>query len=355
MKALKIVLFVVIFSALWISCSSTKNGENGESFVRVIHSVENQRVDILIGDRPFTSYIYTDTIPDLKKTVLYPIYSAKGSLITRGYPLDPRPGERIDHPHHIGLWLNYGDINGIDFWGHSNATPEEQSHRMGTIRHQQIKEVKSGEDSGSLEVTMNWLNSENQPMLKEETRFLFAGGEEWRRIDRITTLTALDKKMIFNDTKEGMMAIRVHRALEHPSDKPVVLSDEHGNQTEVAKLDNSGVTGHYLNSEGTEGLDVWGKRAKWVELSGTIEDEKVSVIIFDHPENVGHPTYWHARGYGLFAANPLGQETFSEGEESLNLTLNPGQSVTFKYRMVIQTGQIDPPAINDLYDDYTKE
>ena len=355
MKTLRNVLFVVLSGALWISCSGNKKEENGGSLVRVTHDEISQRVDILIGDQPFTSYIYTDTIPDLKKPVLFPIYSAKGSLITRGYPLDPRPGERTDHPHHIGLWLNYGDVNGIDFWGNSNAIPVEKAHQMGTIFHRQIREIKSGTDSGSLEVTMDWLNSESQPMLKEETRFIFAGGDDWRRIDRITTLTAVDQKMILNDTKEGMMAIRVHRALEHPSDQPVVLSDAHGNQTEVAKLDNTGVTGNYLNSEGTEGTDVWGKRAKWVELSGMIGDEQVSVIILDHPENVGHPTYWHARGYGLFAANPLGQETFSDGEESLNFTLDPGQSVTFKYRIHIQTGAIDPAAINDVYDNYTRE
>ena len=344
MKALKNVLIVILFSPVWISCNGDKKAENGEFSVQLTHNEDQQRVDILIDGQAFTSYLYTDTIPDLKKTVLFPIYSAKGSLITRGYPLDTRPAERTDHPHHIGLWLNYGDVNGIDFWGHSNATPVEQSNRMGTIRHQQIKEVKSGSESGSLEVKVNWLDFQNQAMLKEETRFVFAGGDDWRRIDRITTLTALDEKMIFNDTKEGMMAIRVHRALEHPSD-----------QTEVEKLDNTGVSGHYLNSEGTEGTDVWGKRAKWVELSGMIADEKVSVIILDHPENVGHPTYWHARGYGLFAANPLGQETFSKGEESMNLTLNPGQSVTFKYRMLILTGQIEPTAINEEFNKYIKE
>jgi len=355
MKVLKYVLILILFSPVWISCTGDKKVETGEYFVKLIHNEDEQRVDILVGDQAFTSYLYTDTIPDLKKTVLYPIYSAKGSLITRGYPLETRPGERTDHPHHIGLWLNYGDVNGIDFWGHSNATPAEQSYRMGTIRHQQIKEVKSGSGSGSLEVTMNWLDAQNQTMLKEDTRFVFAGGEEWRRIDRITTLTALDQKMTFNDTKEGMMAIRVNRALEHPSDQPVVLSDEHGNQTEVEKLDNTGVSGHYLNSEGIQGTDVWGKRAKWVDLSGVIGDEEVSVIILDHPENVGHPTYWHARGYGLFAANPLGQETFSKGEESMNLTLNPGQSITFKYRMLILTGQIEPDAINEEFNKYIKE
>ena len=355
MKDLKNVLIVILFIPVWIGCTGDKKVENGEYFVQLTHNEDDQRVDILIDDQAFTSYLYTDTIPDLKKTVLFPIYSSRGSLITRGYPLDTRPGERIDHPHHIGLWLNYGDVNGIDFWGHSNATPVEQSHRMGTIRHQQIEEVKSGPNSGSLEVTMKWLDAQSQPMLKEETRFVFAGGKDWRRIDRITTLTALDKTMTFNDTKEGMMAVRVNRALEHPSDQPVVLSDEHGNLTEMEKLDNTGVSGHYLNSEGTEGTDVWGKRAKWVELSGMIADEKVSVIILDHPENVGHPTYWHARGYGLFAANPLGQETFSKGAESLNLTLNPGQSVIFKYRMLILTGQIEPTSINEEFNKYIKE
>lgn len=355
MKAIKNVLIVILFSPVWISCTGDKKVENGEYFVQLTHNEDDQRVDILIDGQAFTSYLYTDTIPDLKKTVLFPIYSAKGSLITRGYPLDTRPAERTDHPHHIGLWLNYGDVNGIDFWGHSDATPVEQSNRMGTIRHQQIREVKSGNESGSLEVKVLWLDFQNQAMLKEETRFVFAGGDDWRRIDRITTLTALDETMIFNDTKEGMMAIRVHRALEHPSDQPVVLSDEHGNQTELEKLDNTGVSGHYLNSEGIEGTDVWGKRAKWVELSGMIADEKVSVIILDHPENVGHPTYWHARGYGLFAANPLGQETFSNGEESMNLTLNPGQSVTFKYRMLILTGQIEADAINEEFNKYIKE
>ena len=174
MKALRNVLITVLFSTLWISCSSNKKETKEKPFVQVLHNEENQRVDILIGDQPFTSYIYTDTIPNLKKTVLFPIYSAKGSLITRGYPLEPRAGERADHPHHIGLWLNHGDVNGIDFWGHSNSTPVEQSHRMGTIRHRQIKQVNSGDNTGSLDVTMNWLNAQNQPMLNEETRFIFS-------------------------------------------------------------------------------------------------------------------------------------------------------------------------------------
>ncbi|MEA1875519.1 MAG: PmoA family protein [Bacteroidota bacterium] len=355
MKTIRNLVSVALLAFIWVSCSSNKKEDSAKSFVKVIQIEEEQRVDILIDDVLFTSYLYTDTIPDLKKTCLFPIYSAKGSIVTRGYPLDPRPGERIDHPHHIGMWLNYGDVNKIDFWGNSNAIPEDQRDRMGTIRHKKVEQAKSGEGSGSLDVEMEWVNSDKHTLLKENTSFVFQAGDDYRIIDRITTLTAQKDKILFEDTKEGMMAIRLNRALELPSDKPVVLSDVHGNKTEVAKLDNTGVTGKYLNSEGVKGLDVWGKRAKWVSLSGKIGEEDVSVIIFDHPENPNHPAYWHARGYGLFAINPLGQKTFTNGEQELNLSLDPAQSVTFKYRVFIKSGLITASEINDVYDSYIKK
>jgi len=354
MKTSHRIVIIMIASSLLAACSDS-NKENSEPLVKVIPNEAQQRVDILVDGKAFTSYLYTDTIPDLKKPVLFPIISAGGSAITRRYPLEPMPGERIDHPHHIGMWLNYGDVNKIDFWGYSDATPMENRDRMGTIRQTKLKQAKSGKGSGSLEVEMNWLNAENKALLKENTLFVFRAGENFRIIDRTTTLTAQKDKILFEDTKEGMMAIRVTRALELPSDKPVILSDAHGNQTEVAKLDNTGVTGKYLNSEGVEGLDVWGRRASWVSLYGKIHEEDVAIIIFDHPENVNHPTYWHARGYGLFSVNPLGQVDFTDGKEELNLKLDPGESVTFKYRTLIFTGKIDETAINEAYNNYIKE
>ncbi len=354
MKTCIRIALIITVSSLLVACSGN-NKEKQEPLVKVIPNEAQQRVDILVDGKAFTSYLYTDTIPDLKKPVLFPIISAGGSSITRGYPLDPQPGERIDHPHHIGMWLNYGDVNKIDFWGYSDASPVEKRDRMGTIRQTKLKQVKSGKGSGSLEVEMDWLNAENKALLKENTLFVFRAGENFRIIDRVTTLTAQKDKILFEDTKEGMMAIRVTRALELPSDKPVVLSDAHGNKTEVTKLDNTGVTGKYLNSEEVEGLDVWGKRARWVSLYGKINEEDVAIIIFDHPDNVNHPTYWHARGYGLFSVNPLGQVDFTDGKEELNFKLDPGKSVTFKYRTLIHTGKIDKTAINEAYNSYIKE
>ena len=352
MYKLKIIISFFIVSLMLFACTGNKKNQANER-IHLVYNEAQQRVDVLIDDQPFTSFMYTDTLADLKKPVLFPIISAGGSTITRGYPLEPIAGERTDHPHHVGMWLNYGDVNKIDFWGNSEAIPLEDRYRMGETRNTKIIDVKSGEESGSLDAEMDWLNADKKVLLKEKTKLVFKGGEDYRIIDRITTLTAQEDTILFEDTKEGMMAIRVTRALELPSDKPVTLSDAHGNKTEVAKLDNTGVTGNYLNSEGVEGLDVWGKRATWVSLYGKINEEDISIIIFDHPDNVGHPTYWHARGYGLFAVNPLGQSMFTDGEEVLNLSLNPGESVTFKYRVLIKSNGISSDEINSEYDLYT--
>jgi hypothetical protein len=220
---------------------------------------------------------------------------------------------------------------------------------MGTIFHRKIVSAKSGSDQGELDVETDWVSFAKKALLSEHTHFVFRGGPGFRSVDRITTLTALDEKVSLPDAKDGMLGLRVIRALEIPSDKPEVYTDAAGRPTTVAKLDNAGVNGTYLTSEGKKGDAAWGTRGRWCNLSGmvtgsssggpdgakTIGDEPVTISIFDHPTNVGFPTYWHARGYGLFAANPLGQKIFSNGKEELNFALAPRASVTFRYRILI--------------------
>ena len=350
---LRFLTLSVMLISLSGGCNNQPTGKLNPQ-VQVVDLPEKQRVEVTVDGKLFTSFLYTDTIPDLKKTVLFPLVSAGGNIVTRGFPLQPRPGERVDHPHHIGMWLNYGEVNNLDYWGNSNAIPASRFNEMGVIRNAKIVECRSGAGEGILEVEDHWLKPDQRVLLRENSRFVFKTDQNSRTIDRTTTLTALDESVHFNDTKEGMMAIRVARELEHPSDKPIVLSDSHGNKTAVPVLDNAGVTGHYLNSNGVEGMDVWGKRANWVALSGTINNEKIAIVIFDHPQNVGHPSYWHARGYGLFAINPLGQRVFSKGKESMDLMLQPGQSVTFRYRVFIVSGEIDAEQLNAAWDTYAK-
>ncbi len=300
--------------------------------VEFIHDEANNKVDVAIAGKRFTSYVYDDQSP---KPILYPILTTSGKTVTRGFPYEPRPNERVDHPHHAGLWLNYGDVNGLDFWNNSYAIPEEEKHKYGTIHHDQIQQMD--EETGTLSVKAYWRTPDGVDLLEETTEFSFTENENTRSIDRSTTLKAL-ADVSFKDNKEGMIGIRVTRELELPSDKPAEYTDAEGNVTEVQVLNNDGVKGDYLGSEGLTGGDVWGTRNEWVKLEGAMDDESVSITIIDHNKNIGYPTYWHARGYGLFAANPLGQAIFSDGKETLNFKLNEGESTTFKYRVLIHNG-----------------
>jgi hypothetical protein len=292
-------------------------------------------VDVSVGGKPFTSYFFPGKNV-LKKAVLFPLISAKGTTITRGYPMAPRAGERVDHPHHVGMWLNYEDVNGFDYWNNStNIIASLQTHKMGTIVHSSI--IKQDAKQGLLVVSADWIDNDGkgQKVLQEKTTYVFSGTADSRTVDRITTLTAVADQVLFKDVKDGMFAIRVARQLEIPSNKPDVFTDAHGVETKVPVMDNTGVSGDYLSSEGVKGEAVWSTRAKWMNLHGEMDNHPISVTIFDHPSNVSYPSYWHARGYGLFAVNPLGAKVFSNGKDERNLTLKKGESVTFRYRTLI--------------------
>jgi hypothetical protein len=299
-------------------------------------------VDVTIDGRPFTSYIYPAS---LKKPVLFPVRTAAGVLVTRGFPLDPRPGERVDHPHHVGLWFNHGDVNGLDFWNNSDGIAEDRAGKMGTIVHRGVVRAAGGADRGELVVDADWNAPDGTILLGERTRFVFRGAGGVRSIDRITTLTARDRPVTFRDSKEGTLGLRVARELEQPADKPEVYLDAAGKPSSVPVLNNTGVTGKYRSSEGLEGDAVWGTRGRWMLLGGSVEKRPVGVAMLDHPSNPGFPSYWHARGYGLFAVNPLGRRSYDPAQPELTLRLEPAESVTFRHRVLVFDG---PPAAADL-------
>jgi hypothetical protein len=192
-------------------------------------------------------------------------------------------------------------------------------------------------------------------MLEDETKFEFTTVNNVRIIDRETTLTAVIDEVTFTDNKEGMFAIRVARELELPSEKPTTLVDSHGVETKVDKMDNTYVKGNYRSADGVEGKEVWGTRCRWMKLASEIKDEQVALVIIDHPDNVGYPTYWHARDYGLFAANTLGQKVFSDGKNTLNFSMRKGETVTFKYRLIVAAENLSDQKINYLADEYAKK
>lgn len=330
---------------------ATAQAVRGPNFVEVVPHEEAQRVDVLVGGRPFTAYIYPGSV---KKPVLYPLRTAAGTVVTRGYPLEPRAGERVDHPHHVGLWFNYGNVNGLDFWNNSTAIKAEDAAKMGTILHRAVNGATSGDGRGTLDVTTDWVDSRGTVLLTERVHFVFSAQADFRAIDRITTLTARDEPVLFADDKEGLIGMRVARGLEQPSKTAEKFTDASGRPTTVAVLDNTGVTGNYRTSEGVEGDAVWGTRARWATLTGVVAGEPVRIAMFDHPLNPGFPTYWHARGYGLFAANPLGQKIFSNGKEQLDFRLAPRQAVTFRHQVLILTGARLTHDLTPYYEGFTR-
>jgi hypothetical protein len=293
-----------------------------------------KKVDVFYDGQLFTSYIYPD---DLEKPVLYPLYTSRGTVVTRGFPRDPRPGERIDHPHHVGLWFNFGDVNGLDFWNNSYAVPADQKAGYGSIRHRSVLLAQGGQKEGRLTVAADWTDYSGKTLLRDETQYLFSGEGDRRIIDRITTLTAQQDTVVFTDNKEGLIAIRVDRAFEEPSTTPELFLDASGHETAVPVMNNEGVNGVYRNSEGLEKGDVWGKPARWVSLSAEKNGEAITLAILDHRDNPGYPAHSHARGYGLFSTNNLGSRVFNPAAPLFVLTLPPGESVTFKHRIVVQT------------------
>jgi hypothetical protein len=239
------------------------------------------------------------------------------------------PGETRDHPHHQGLWFTHGDVNGLDFWANPVAGP-----KRGRVVVDKITKAEGGKTSGTVAFEGRWVGPDDKALLKETRTMTFSTAGPNRIVDLDITLTALDQPVKFGDTKEGTFAIRIHDAL-----------------TEKSK------GGTLTSSTGTTGMkQIWGKPAPWVDYSGTLEGEPVGIAIFDHPSNPKHPTHWHARDYGLFAANIFGEHDFySDKTRDGSVTLEPGKSMRFRYRVVIHPGLTSDAKLDEAYAAWTKK
>ncbi len=342
----------IILSAFILSVfvSIAQKKTNG---FEMIERKEAKQIDVLYGGKLLTAYCYYDSI---RKPFLFPINTVDGITVTRGYPLQPRTGERTDHPHHTGLWMNYESVNGLDFWNNSTAIAPEKRGGYGTVRHDQFISKKTEGNKATLTITASWLHPDGHILMKEKTTYVFTVKGKEFFIDRTSTLTAANEEVIFKDVKDGFFAIRVARELEMPSKEAGIFVDASGNKTSVPQMNNEGVTGMYYNDKGIKGDSVWSTKGRWCVLKGKKEGKEITIGILDHPANVGYPAYWHARGYGLFAINPLGRKVFSNGKEELNFSLKPGAAVTFRYKVLIASGEdISAAKMNTLADAFAKE
>lgn len=283
------------------------------------------RVAIEIGGKPFSTLFFG---PETNKPYLHPLRTAAGLIVTRSWPMEQVEGETRDHPHHQGVWFTHGDVNGFDFWANSKLTPK---HGKVVLAQDVPVRVQNGSKSGTIQAEFRWMDPNGKALLKEQRRMTFYDDKTNRVVDFDITLTALDQPVKFGDTKEGTFAIRIHDKM-----------------TEKAK------GGLLVSSTGAKTMkEIWGKPFPWVDYSGTLDGTPVGIAIFDHPGNPKHPTHWHARDYGLFAANIFGERDFYRDKtRDGSVTLEPGKSMRFRYRVVVHPGLTDAAALEKLYAAY---
>jgi hypothetical protein len=284
----------------------------------------SDQIAVEIDGKPFSVFYIGGK--DLNRPYLHPLRSATGKMVNRSFPAGQLPGETTDHPHHAGLFYGHGDVNGFNYWAIQNV-PTKPDPTMGRIVLKQVVSVKSGKESGSMDVVFNWLKPDGNPLLTETRKMTFHAHAELRIIDFDFDFTAIEK-VVFRDTKEGTFAMRMATALEEPPAKPPEKASA------IAR------TGKLVNAQGGEReANVWGKRSEWVDYSGQLDGEAVGVVMMDHPSNPRHPTYWHSRGYGLHSINPFGVSDFlNDKTQNGSLTVEPGQHVRFRYRVIIHPG-----------------
>ncbi|WP_276501963.1 PmoA family protein [Terrimonas pollutisoli] len=337
---------------IWLLLLSLPFFASAQKAFKIVEQKHKKQVDILFDGKLLTSYCYYDSS---FKPILFPVNTVDGITVTRGYPFQPVAGERTDHPHHTGIWLNYESVNGLDFWNNSTAIAPEKRNHYGTIVHNNIVDKKVNGNTATLATSALWKRPDGKILLNEQTTFHFSVRGNNFIIDRTTQLTAKDTTVVFKDVKDGIFAIRVARELEMPSREASSFVDDKGNITTVTASDKN-VTGMYYASNGLKGDSVWSSKGKWAVLTGEKDGKNITVGIIDHPANIGYPAYWHARGYGLFAINTLGRKVFSKGAEELNFSLAPKKSVIFRYRVVIASGsKLSTEQMNKLSDEFAKK
>jgi len=320
------VVFVLVLAitTVFIIWHKHKTKENNQRFVNIknrIESLSNQKVgslpvqfleknnsiDVLFGDNKVASYYWSNDSP---KTILYDVQTFSGTMITRDVPFEKIERRSKDHPHHTGIFFTYANVNGENFWSNTNVPPQ--------IKQTEIETEIDKNGKGHIFVTLQWETKEGRDLLEEKRDMSFFVVEDGYVIDFSINLTAKDEKVVFKDTKEGMFAIR--------------LADW------IREKDGAG---RYFSSEGKQKeKHVWGTRSEWVCLEGMKNDKNIGVAIINQPDSVNYPTFWHTRGYGLFAANPFGQydfETFRKKQDAKQLcfSLEPNESVHFGFKIYI--------------------
>jgi len=295
------------------------------------------QINVSIDGKPFTTYYFD---PEVAKPYLMPLRTASGRIVTRDFPVrndaskgDPKAS--AFEPHQRPLYFGHGDMDGLDFWQEPVFDHYYSDHGHQAYGHMVLKSVEQADSRGETAIVRArfTLDDPNNRVIAEETQsYTFGGDDRTRTIDCEFILYAIAGPLDIGDTKEGTFGIRLAPELSAP-------------------------LGRMLNSDGAKGEKaIWGKPADWVDYEGVISGKRVGIAVFDSPSSFRHPTTWHARAYGLFAANPFGAREFTrDPSKDGSWTVPEGKSVTFRYRVLIHEGEFGAAEIAAAYSNYATQ
>jgi hypothetical protein len=322
------------------------------------------RVRVEIGGGLFTEYIYGD---GASRPYCYPVLAADGTPMTRNFPMKTVAGEDTDHPWHRSLWFAHSMVNGVDFWNEGHGDAGHSPDTKGRTKQDLLLETNSG-PVGVLRTHDWWVAPDGNYVCGDDRTIRFHATADARMIDFEVTLHALGHApLVLGDNKDGTMAIRLAQWMTMPHKRqtagtnapaPVHGFDRVESWFRPPWLGHVSSQGHIVNSAGQHDNDAWGKRADWCDYYAKHEGKIYGVAIFDHPQNLRHPTWWQARDYGLFAANPFGEHDFENVKDDPHLgdyTVPPGGSLTLRYRFYFHNGNEKDAKIADHYAEYSVE
>lgn len=304
-----------------VSAQDGTAGRGGDAGVSIQRQDGKLRVEI--NGREFTEYVYRN----VSRPFFYPLIGPGNAPMTRNWPMKAVENEEQDHPHHRSLWYAHGAINGQDFWS--------EGPKAGKTVHDGFLELRSGLEQGVIKSRNKLIAGDGTLVATDERTVTIYNRTKDRLLDFEITIQASNGDLTFGDTKEGTLALRL---------------------AETMRLKGKVGQGHIINSEGIRDGATWGKRARWVDYYGPVDGKTVGIAIFDHPLNPRHPTWWHVRDYGLFAANPFGLHDFENDPDTTkgNFIVPAGKSVTFRYRFYLHEGDEKEAGVAQHYEEYAQ-
>jgi hypothetical protein len=280
-------------------------------------------VSVRVNGQPFTDYL----IDSGTKPILWPIIGPTGTSVTRPWPIEGKPLQTKDHPHHRSLWFTHGSVNGIDFW------TDKPADKKGRVVHRDFVKIASG-PVAEIVARDDWLSPEGKKVCEDEQRLAFGTQGDSRWIDYAITLRASEGPVEFGDTKEGSFGLRVADSIRVDAKKGGQIVNSHGKIGEKA---------------------CWGKPAEWVDYHGPLDGKSVGIAILNHPSSFRYPARWHVRNYGLFAANPFAEHEFADDtSHPVSYKLPKGKEITLRYRVLLHKGDEKQGGVAEAFAEYAK-